>query len=181
MTKYCIALLWVGLLSAGADTLSLRDGTSLGGRLISIDSAQIRFRVNGNILPYSRSAVAGIDFGPEPEETALSPVNGQTVDQVLSQFGAPEVIADGEEPIYIYGNWKVTFTGRQVASVETLNPGPRRITTGNTSRLELGQGPDEIVAVLGEPVNTVDLGQKKIYVFKDLKVTFQNAKATAFK
>ena len=38
--------------------------------------------------------------------------------------------------------------------------------------LTVGQTPDEVIAILGQPVNIVDMGTKKIYVFKDLKVTF---------
>ena len=47
--------------------------------------------------------------------------------------------------------------------------------------LTVGQTLDQVIAVLGQPVNTVDLGAKKIYVFKDLKVTFVDGKATEFK
>jgi hypothetical protein len=46
--------------------------------------------------------------------------------------------------------------------------------------LTVGQTPDEVIAILGQPVNIVDMGTKKIYVFKDLKVTFTAGKATAF-
>jgi hypothetical protein len=46
--------------------------------------------------------------------------------------------------------------------------------------LTVGQTPEEVIAILGQPVNIVDMGTKKIYVFKDLKVTFTAGKATAF-
>lgn len=180
MMRYCVTLLGAALFTAQADTLSLFDGTSVTGRLISIDSVQVRFRVNGTILPYARSSVAEVDFSPEPTATALPPVNGRTIDQVIEQLGQPEVIADGETQIYVYSHWKVIFIGRQVADVEAAAPGVSRITTGATSMLALGQSPDLIVAVLGKPVNTVNLGSKKICVFKDLKVTFQDGKATRF-
>lgn len=180
MTRCCVVLFWAALLSAQADTLSLFGGTSVEGRLISIDSAQVRFQVKGTILPYARSTVAGIDFSPEPTAKALPPVNGQTIDEVLAQLGQPEVIADGEEQIYVYRQWKVVFIGRRVTEVEAAAPGVSRITTGATSMLAVGQAPDLIVAVLGKPVNTVDLGRKKICVFKDLKVTFQDGKVTRF-
>jgi hypothetical protein len=184
MTRHCVVLLSLAFLSAQAETLSLSNGTSVTGRLISIEKAQIRFQVNGSILAYPRSDVTGIDFGPEPTQTAqapLPPVNGQTIDQVLAQLGQPEVIADGEERIYIYRQWKIVFIGSKVANVEGTTPGIGRLTTGAASRLALGQRTDDIVAVLGDPVNIVDLGPKKIYVFKDLKVTFQDGKVTGFK
>jgi len=46
--------------------------------------------------------------------------------------------------------------------------------------LTVGQTPEEVIAILGQPVNIVDMGTKKIYVFKDLKVTFTAGKASAF-
>ena len=48
------------------------------------------------------------------------------------------------------------------------------------SPLTIGQTVEEVTGILGQPVNIVDLGSKKIYVFKDLKVTFTNGKASAF-
>ena len=44
--------------------------------------------------------------------------------------------------------------------------------------IQLGQTIDQVVAALGQPKKTVDLGSKKIYVYKDLKVTFVNGKVT---
>jgi hypothetical protein len=178
MTTRGVALLWVALLSAEADTLSLRNETCVTGRLISIDATQVRFRVNGTILSYARSNVAEVNLSPEPTDTALPPVNGETIDQVLAQLGQPEVIADGEEQIYIYRHWKVIFNSRQVTDVVLAAPGASRITTGSASMLAFGQTQDDIIAVLGRPVNTVDVGRKKILIFKDLKVTFVDGKVT---
>lgn len=39
-------------------------------------------------------------------------------------------------------------------------------------RIELGQTIDQVQAILGKPEKMVDLGSKKIYVYKDLKITF---------
>lgn len=180
MIRRGVALFWVALLSAQADTLLMRDETCLTGRLISITAAEVRFQVNGTIHSYRRSTVAEVGLSLEPTDAALPPVNGQSIDQVLAQLGQPEVIADGEEQIYIYRHWKVIFMDRQVTDVAVAAPGASRITTGSTSMLALGQTPDDIFAVLGRPVNTVDLGRKKIYVFKDLKVTFLDGKVTHF-
>jgi len=44
------------------------------------------------------------------------------------------------------------------------------------TKISLGQTPDEVKAVLGQPEKIVDLGQKQIYVYKDLKITFVNGK-----
>jgi hypothetical protein len=42
----------------------------------------------------------------------------------------------------------------------------------------LGQTVDQVTAALGQPKNIVDLGAKKIYVFKDMKVTFKDGKVS---
>jgi hypothetical protein len=44
--------------------------------------------------------------------------------------------------------------------------------------IQLGQTIDQVVAALGQPDKTVNLGAKQIYVYKDLKVTFVNGKVT---
>jgi hypothetical protein len=44
--------------------------------------------------------------------------------------------------------------------------------------IEKGQTIDQVVAILGQPEKRVDLGAKKIYVYKDLKITFVNGKVT---
>jgi hypothetical protein len=44
--------------------------------------------------------------------------------------------------------------------------------------IALGQTVDQVTAALGQPKNIVDLGPKKIYVFKDMKVTFKDGKVT---
>ena len=42
--------------------------------------------------------------------------------------------------------------------------------------ISLGQTIDEVTAILGPPKSIVDLGPKKIYVYKDMKVTFNSGK-----
>jgi hypothetical protein len=43
-------------------------------------------------------------------------------------------------------------------------------------QLALGQTIDEVTAANGTPAKIVDLGAKKIYIYKDMKVTFQDGK-----
>jgi hypothetical protein len=45
----------------------------------------------------------------------------------------------------------------------------------------LGQSPDEVTAALGKPKSIMDLGNKKIYVYQDMKVTFNGGKVTDIK
>lgn len=42
----------------------------------------------------------------------------------------------------------------------------------------IGQSPDEVTAILGQPEKIINLGVKQIYVYKDLKVTFVKGKVT---
>ncbi len=44
--------------------------------------------------------------------------------------------------------------------------------------IALGQTVEQVTGALGQPKNIVDLGPKKIYVFKDMKVTFKDGKVT---
>lgn len=44
--------------------------------------------------------------------------------------------------------------------------------------IEIGQTIDQVVAALGQPQKTVNLGAKQIYVYKDLKITFLNGKVS---
>jgi hypothetical protein len=45
----------------------------------------------------------------------------------------------------------------------------------------LGQTPDQVAAALGKPKSIMDLGAKKIYVYPDMKVTFNDGKVTDIK
>ncbi|MGB7282349.1 MAG: hypothetical protein WBE13_08825 [Candidatus Acidiferrum sp.] len=44
--------------------------------------------------------------------------------------------------------------------------------------IQLGQTPDEVIAIMGQPDKIVDLKTKQIYVYKDLKVTFVKGKVS---
>ena len=44
--------------------------------------------------------------------------------------------------------------------------------------LTLGMSLDEVKSIQGDPQKVVDLGDKKMYVYKDLKITFLNGKVT---
>ena len=45
-------------------------------------------------------------------------------------------------------------------------------------KIGLGQTTDQVVASLGQPDKVVDLGSKKIYIYKDLKITFVDGKVS---
>jgi hypothetical protein len=45
-------------------------------------------------------------------------------------------------------------------------------------KIELGQSLEQVQNILGRPEKMVDLGSKKIYVYKDLKITFVDGRVT---
>jgi hypothetical protein len=61
----------------------------------------------------------------------------------------------------------------QDAVSATLDQNDAPQPTGN---IGLGSTMDEVVAAFGQPLRTADLGAKKIYIYKDVKVTFQDGK-----
>jgi hypothetical protein len=63
------------------------------------------------------------------------------------------------------------------AEQEVLSQSPDSGTSGTgTSTLALGQTLDEVLASQGQPQKIVDLGSKKILVYKDLKITLIDGK-----
>jgi len=44
------------------------------------------------------------------------------------------------------------------------------------SSIGVGSSIDDVVAAWGLPLRSADLGGKKIYIYKDVKVTFQDGK-----
>jgi len=66
MIRHSISFFFV-LLTARADTLALRDGTSVTGSWVGIDAGQISFLVNNQVRTYPRSDVSAVTFGTEPQ------------------------------------------------------------------------------------------------------------------
>jgi hypothetical protein len=66
----------------------------------------------------------------------------------------------------------VAPSGAQVAQQAPPAPPPEPL------KIELGQNTDQVVAGLGQPDKVVDLGSKKIYIYKDLKITFVDGKVS---
>jgi len=48
----------------------------------------------------------------------------------------------------------------------------------NTKTIQIGQSPAEVEGILGKPDKIVDLGPKKIFVYKDMKVVFVDGKVS---
>ena len=57
-------------------------------------------------------------------------------------------------------------------------PPPPDAPAAPPKTISLGQTKDEVVAILGQPDKTANLGGKEMYIYKDLKVTFVKGKVT---
>jgi len=53
---------------------------------------------------------------------------------------------------------------------------PAAAPAGPPKTIALGQTFDEVTSILGAPKSIVDLGPKKIYVYPDMKITFNGGK-----
>ncbi len=63
------------------------------------------------------------------------------------------------------------------ASVENVSaPAPPQQPA--TVNIALGQTIDQVTSALGQPLTVIDLGSKKIYKYKDMKITFRNGKVS---
>ena len=76
-------------------------------------------------------------------------------------------LIDGEVKSYARSQVaKITF-----GSAEAKPPAREKITAGQTV--------NEVIAMLGQPARIVDVGEKRVYVYLDLKITFVDGKVTA--
>ena len=146
MTWRSATLLFALFLSARADTLTLRDGTTVTGTWLGAGAGQISFRVNNQVRTYPRSDVSEVIFTPDqpapPPNTATHnndqqapkpPAKSQgtpalikldmTFDQVQAAMGKPTQLFDnlpGGKTIYGYKDppIKITFKDGKVVDVE---------------------------------------------------------------
>jgi hypothetical protein len=66
---------------------------------------------------------------------------------------------------------------KEAAADAGSSGGPNAETpSAEPANIELGQTIDQVQATLGNPVRVVNLGPKKIYVYKDMKITFKDGK-----
>src|SRR5438132_13153121 len=60
--------------------------------------------------------------------------------------------------------------------VDTVIAPEAEVKAAKTKSVELGQTPEQVEAILGRPDKTVNLGTKKFYVYKDMKIVFVDDK-----
>jgi hypothetical protein len=64
------------------------------------------------------------------------------------------------------------------ALAPALVPIPAPAAPVESQTVNLGDTPERVAAALGQPKNIVNLGTKQIYVYANLKITFENGKVT---
>jgi hypothetical protein len=102
---------------------------------------------------------------PPPDPNAAAEINqqAQAADQaeqeVASTAGGPAAPAAAEAP---------------AAPAAAVAPAP----AAAPATISLGQTPDQVTAGMGAPTRIIDLGARKIYVYKDMKITFKDGKVS---
>ena len=93
---------------------------------------------------------------PAPDDTAAAPKKRpKGVPQAAPQTGATPT------------------EDKPLAPIPPPPPAP-----ADPQTINLGDTPEKVVAALGQPKNIVNLGEKRIYVYPNLKVTFESGKVT---
>jgi hypothetical protein len=88
-----------------------------------------------------------------------------TIDSPFAAEAQPDAGADGD----LRGAIQETDRAEQQAISQT---------SANPPTLTLGMSLDEVTKIQGSPEKIVDLGARKMYVYKDLKITFTDGKVT---
>ena len=63
-------------------------------------------------------------------------------------------------------------------TIDSVITDPATASAVESKTVKLEMSPDEVKKTLGNPDKIVDLGQKQIYIYKDMKITFIDAKVT---
>jgi hypothetical protein len=107
------------------------------------------------------AAPAGAAAAPTPAAFAKDapPPDPNAADQVAQQ--AKEADAAEQE------------VSQEVAAAPAAAP-----AAGGSVNISVGESIDNVTAALGSPVRIIDLGAKKIYTYKDMKIIFMNGKVS---
>jgi hypothetical protein len=107
-----------------------------------------------------------------PSNAATAPVTAS----FASQLPPPDANATNELQQQYDTSQDTQSPQTQPASGTGISPiygGP-----AGTQTISLGQSINDVIDILGQPTRIADLGSKKVYVFKELKVTFVDGRVT---
>ncbi len=110
---------------------------------------------------------APVDAGIAKDAPPQDPNGAAVVNQQLADADQAEkdVVAQAQQE-----NGGTISTPPSLAATTSPASGPATIA--------LGQSADEVTASLGAPLTVIDLGSKKIYKYKDMKITFKDGKVS---
>jgi hypothetical protein len=116
--------------------------------------------------------------GKEGIPAAPASAQAPPVQSAFAQ-AAPPPEADGEAAV----KQQITVADQVDADAAQASPIGALATSTSASappaatiNIALGQSVSDVTAALGQPLTVVDLGVKKIYKYKDMKVTFRGGK-----
>jgi hypothetical protein len=112
---------------------------------------------NGVQQPSSFKSAVVFQF---PKEY-LSKADASQVKDVTDQVLAPDAAGQQDQ-----------------AQTQQQQQAPPEQSAQAPATIQMGQSIEQVKAALGQPEKIVDLGQKEIYVYKDLKITFVNGKVS---
>jgi hypothetical protein len=115
---------------------------------------------------------------PGPDQNAATEINHQAQEadqaekQVVSEASpnsAPGPSASAEQSAS-----PNSAPGPSASAEQSATPTPAAAPVS----ISMGQSIDQVTGSLGQPTKIVDLGTKKIYMYKDMKITFKEGKVT---
>ncbi|HUO31549.1 MAG TPA: hypothetical protein VMU80_20160 [Bryobacteraceae bacterium] len=121
-------------------------------------------------------AKQGKDGIPAPPASA----QGKPVESAMAAAAPPPPPEDEVKGEINQESKEADAVEKDAATDTAASSGPNDTAAApaEAPEVKIGQSIDQVVAAFGQPTKTVNLGAKKIYVYKDLKVTFIDGKVS---
>jgi hypothetical protein len=97
--------------------------------------------------------------------------NPPPLDQAVAQINEVLTVQQSSQPA-------TTAAAPAAPAADVPAPIPAPAPPVESQTVNLGDTPEQVAAALGQPKNIVNLGAKQIYVYANLKITFENGKVT---
>lgn len=168
------------------------------GRIMAAGGGDVPLgnNVDGSLKAGDRLYLYGIHTGDDYVELALFTVNHFVItgmkgsiplqasvrfqyDMGLSAVSAKQVVEDigtWFKTEREHGTYADAVPDGEVKVIKTIRITGPEGASKPTRTIQLGQTPEEVAAILGEPEKKILLGAKTVFVYKDLKVVFIDGK-----
>lgn len=124
------------------------------------------------------SSAPGTNDAPYRAEISFQLQKGYDMKQALEMVGQVLTFSTaGESPATAPAESAAATPEPQLAPIAP--PPPPEAAPAAPKSIALGQTPEQVESILGQPKNILDLGTKKIYVYSDFKVTFMNGRMSS--